>query len=393
MVGRSIMRWRNALVVAEIALSIVLLTGGGLLLRSFIKLEGVDVGFTTDHVLTMNINLPAARYGTAERRLQFFEALASRVNALPGVEAVGFANRFPMRGGWSGSLFVNDRHTPVEVDLQAVSAGYFLTLGIPIVSGRGFDASDRAGAAPAAVVNAAFANLYFPGRDAVGQQVRRNWESEPITIVGVVGDVRRAGKSAMIQPGLYYPAAQTSLYPVTLADFAVRTANDPTSQVSAIRGAVLSIDPMQPIGNVRTLDQVISESVAQRRFEMTLLVVFAAVALALTVVGIYGVISYSVAQRVTEFGVRTALGATRADILGMVLGQAGVLVATGLGLGLVGSLLLAQTLTTLLFEIPPYDPLTFAAVAGLLTTVAMVASFVPARRAAATSPATALRDL
>ena len=391
MVGRSVLRWRNALVVAEIAVSIVLLTGSGLLLRSFIKLEGVDLGFATDRVVTMNINLPAARYGTAEHRLRFFEELASRVSTLPGVEGVGFANRFPMRGGWSGSLIVHDPNNPIEVDLQAVSTGYFSTLGIPLIGGRYFDASDRAGSPPAAVVNTAFANSYFPGRDPIGQRVWRTQNSEPVTIVGVVGDVRRAGKSAKIQPGLYYPAAQTSLYPVALADFAVRSTSDPKTLLPAIRDAVRAIDRTQPIGNVRTLDEVISESVAQRRFEMILIMLFAAVALALTVVGIYGVVSYSVSQRLSEFGVRAALGASRTDILGMVLGQAGTLIAIGLGLGLAGSLALSQTLTTMLFEVPSYDPLTFAGVALLLTTVAMVSSYLPARRAAAIQPATALR--
>lgn len=391
LVSRSVLRWRNALVVAEIAMSIVLLTGSGLLLRSFVKLTGVELGFATERVLTMNVNLPPARYATGESRLRFFEDLSSRVAALPGVESAGFANRFPMRGGWRGGLFVDASSASVEVDLQAVSPTYFATLGIPLTRGRGFGAADRSGSPPVAIVNEAFAAKYFPGRDVIGQQIRRGPASNAVTIVGVVGDVRRAGKSAPIQPGLYYPAAQTELYPVPLADFAIRVGGDPHALVPDVRAAVLAIDPNQPIGNVRTLDEVINDSVARRRFEMTLILLFAAVALALTVVGIYGVVSYGVSQRIAEFGVRSALGASRADILGIVFRQAGVLVALGLGFGLAGSFALARTLTTLLFEIPSYDPVTFIAVAALSTVVALIASYLPARQAAAIEPVVALR--
>jgi putative ABC transport system permease protein len=392
LVSRSVLRWRSGLVVAEIALSIVLLTGAGLLLRSFVKLTGVELGFATDRVLTMNINLPAARYATAESRLRFFEDLAGRVAALPGVEAAGFANRFPMRGGWSGSVSVGEARVPAEVDLQAVSPTYFATLGIPLLRGRGFAITDRSGAPAVAVVNAAFATRYFSGRDAIGQPIHRSADSPRVTIVGVVGDVRRAGKAAAIQPGLYYSAAQTELYPVPLADFAVRSSADPRGLIAAVRTAVLDIDPTQPIGNVRTLDDVINESVARRRFEMILIVLFAGVALALTVIGIYGVVSYGVSQRVAEFGVRAALGASRADILGIVLRQAAVLIALGLGLGLAGSLALSRMLTTLLFDVPSYDPITFVGVAVVLTIVAMASSYLPARRAAAIDPVVALRS-
>ena len=391
LVSGSVLRWRNALVVAEIALSIVLLSGSGLLLRSFARLSGVELGFATERVLTLNINLPSARYPTAESRLRFFEDLVARVETLQGVEAAGFANRFPMRGGWSGSISLDVSNTPVEVDLQAVSPTYFTTLGIPLVRGRGFEVTDRAGSTPVALVNTAFATKYFSGRDVIGQQIRRGAQSRAVTIVGLVGDVRRAGKAAPLQPGLYFAAAQAELYPVPLADFAIRAAGDPHELISAVRAAVLAIDPNQPIGNVRTLDEVISDSIAGRRFEMILIVLFATVALALTVVGIHGVVSYSVSQRVAEFGVRAALGASRADILGIVVRQAGVLVVLGLGFGLAASLALSRTLTSLLFEIPSYDPVTFVAVAAVSAIVAMISSYLPARRAAAIEPIVALR--
>jgi predicted permease len=391
LVSRSALRWRSALVVAEISLSLVLLTGSGLLLRSFAKLASVDLGFTTSHVLTMNINLPPARYSTPEARLRFFEDLARRVETVPGVDAAAFANRFPMRGGWSGSIRVGDPQEVVEVDLQAVSPAYFATLGIPLLKGRGFSDTDRTGFPPVAVVNSAFVQTYFRDRDPIGQQIGRNPTSPKVTIVGIVGDVRRAGKAAKVLPELYYPAAQTDLYPVQIADFAVRAKGDPRTVLPAIRAAVLAIDGNQPIGNVRTLDEVVDESIARRRFEMVLIGLFAFVALALTVVGIYGVVSYSVAQRISEFGVRIALGASRSDILRIVLRQAAVLIAIGLGLGLSGAYLLSRALRTLLFDIPPYDPATFAVVAALLTGVAFVASYLPARRASGVEPIEALR--
>ena len=391
MVSASAVRWRSGLVMAEIALSLVLLTGSGLLLRSFATLAGVDLGFLTDHVLTMRIELPESRYATADARLRFFEQLSDRVDGLTGVEAVGFANRYPLRGGWSGGLLIGEREQPVEVDLQAVSTDYFRTLGVPVLRGRGFESTDRADTVPVAVVNARFASTYFPGRDAVGQQIGRHAQAPKLTIVGVVGDVRRAGKATAALPGVYLPATQTALYPVHLADFAVRCRDDPYALLPAIRDAVSSIDREQPIGNVRTLSEAVGESLAQRRFQVELIALFAAVALVLTLVGVYGVASYATAQRTVEFGVRVALGAGPRDIIRLVLSQSGALICGGLVIGLTGSLIFARYMASLLYEVQPHDPATLATVSVLLAIVTMVASYLPARRAARIDPTKALR--
>jgi predicted permease len=386
-----VVRWRSALVVAEIALSLVLLTAGGLLLRSFVTMTSVDLGFSTEQVLTLNINLPASRYATPGDRLRFFEALTDRVRAVPGVDAAGFANRFPMRGGWGGGMFFDDSKEPIEVNLQAVSPGYFSTLGIPLLQGRVFESSDRLGSRPVAVINSSLARMFFAGREPVGQYVRRSPETPPVAIVGVVGDIRRGGKAAKILPEMYFSAAQTDMYPVILADYAVRTRSDPRTLLPAIREAVRSIDPNQPIGNVRTLGEVVDTSVAQRRFEMLLILLFAGVALALTLVGIYGVVSFAVGQRTREFGLRVALGARPGDILSMVLRQAALMIVIGLTIGLAGAYAVGQLVKTLLFETPPDDPATFAVVSGLLAVVALSASLVPALRASTIDPVSALR--
>jgi ABC-type antimicrobial peptide transport system permease subunit len=244
---------------------------------------------------------------------------------------------------------------------------------------------------PVAVVNAAFAAKYVPGRDPIGQQLLRSENGPLVTIVGVVGNVRRAGKSQPVTPGVYYPAAQTSLYPVWLADFAVRSSHDPHTLLPSIQAAVLGIDRELPIGNVRTLSEVVGDSLALRRFQVGLIAVFAVLALVLTVVGVYGVAACAAAQRTVEFGVRAALGAAPSDILRLVLTQSAVLVAGGLALGLAGALAFARSMESLLFEVRPHDPATLVLVSMLLVAVALVASYVPARRAARIDPLEALR--
>jgi putative ABC transport system permease protein len=391
--ARSVMHWRNALMVAEIALSMLLLVGAGLLLKSFVLLSGVDLGFETEHVLAMNINLPEKIYATPDQRFSFFDDLAARVGHLPGVQSVGFANRFPLRGGWGGSMQILTPHGTVQpdVDLQAVNPGYFQTLGISLVRGRLFTPADRTGAPNVAVINTAFARRYLPGDDALGRAMRRNPASPWITIVGVVSDIRRAGKLQEIRPQAYLPAAQTHLYPVRLADFAVRTAGDPRALAAVIQTQVWAIDKDQPVTNVKTLGEVVSQSLEQRRFQMVLLVLFAALALVLALVGIYGVISYAVAQRTAEIGIRIALGARRGDILGLVLKQGLLLLALGIALGAAGAYALSRYLAGMLFSVRPTDPLTYAAVALLMAAVAVAASYIPAHRATRVDPMVALR--
>jgi putative ABC transport system permease protein len=378
---------------AEIALSLVLLIGAGLLIRSFVLLAAVDLGFQPERVLAMNINLPETHYSTAERRLAFFEGLAECVSTVPGVQSVAFANRLPMRGGWGSGVEVDaaDGGRKGESDFQAVSPGYFQTLAIALLQGRLLTPSDREGAALVAVVNTAFVRRFLPNQAAVGRHLRRGARAPWLTIEGVVGDIRRGGKASPVTPQVYLAAAQTSVYPVRLADFAVRTAGDPHTLVTAIQKQVWAIDKDQPVTNVRTFDEIISRSMAERRFQMSLLALFAGLALLLAMVGIYGVVAYSVSQRTAEIGVRIALGARQRDILGMVIRQALVVVAAGVAAGAAGAYWLSRYLATLLYEIRPTDPATYAVLAVLLTSVALLACYVPARRAMRIDPMKALR--
>ena len=392
--GTAVMRWRSALMVAEIAVSMVLLVGAGLLLRSFITLNGVDLGFATERVMAMNINLPETRYQTQDRRFAFFDELASRVANLPGVQAVGFANRFPMRGGWGGSFQLDTDANPgnsLDSDFQAVNPGYFQTLGIPLTRGRLLTPADRSGAQPVAVVNTEFVHRYLKSENPMSHRFRRGPQAPWITIVGVVGDVHRGGKAAPITPQVYLAAAQTSLYPVRVADFAFRAAGDPKSLIAAVQQQVWAIDKDQPVTNVKTLEEVISQAAAERRFQTLLLLLFAGLALALALVGVYGVISYSVSQRTGEIGLRIALGAARADILRLVIGRAILMVIAGIVLGAAGAYGLSRYLVSLLFEIKPTDPATYGSLAFLLVMVALLACYVPARRATKVDPMVALR--
>ncbi len=389
--GGAVLRWRAIFMAAEIALSMMLLIGAGLLLRSFIVLNKVDLGFQTERVLAMNINLPDEGYKTPEQRLAFFEDLTARVTALPGVVAAGFSNRMPMRGGWSGGFQIPGLTGSYEAELQAVSPGYFETLGFTLLRGRLLTPADRNGAMPVAVVNAAFSRMFLQGGDPVGRQIQRNPTAPLITIVGVVADIHRSGKTEAANPAIYFPAAQTNLYPVRIADFAFRTANDPKPLIAAVERQVWAIDRNQPVTNVKTLAEVVSQSVAQRRFQMWLLLLFAGLAFILSVIGVYGVIAYSVSQRTKEIGLRIALGAGRRDILFMIVVRGMLVVASGILAGAAGAYAISRSLRSLLFEIQPADGVTYFAVAGLLSIVAPAACYLPARRAAAVDPMVALR--
>jgi putative ABC transport system permease protein len=386
--GASVMRLRSVLMSAEIAISMILLVGAGLLIRSFVSLSGIDVGFNTEHVLAMRIDLPEKRYGAPGGRLAFFEDLATRVGALPGVQSVGFANRMPMRGGWDSDLDMDDGSNP-ESDMQSVSPSYFPTLGIPLLRGRLIAETDRANSMLVAVVNKQFAHSILRDRDPIGRRFRWGPSSPWITIVGVVGDIRRGGKAKEIAPEAYLPAAQPT--PSRLSDFAFRAAGDPKQLVAAVQQQVWAIDKDQPVTQVRTLEEVISQAASERRFQTTLLAMFAGLALLLALVGVYGVISYAVSQRTNEIGLRIALGAQRSDILRMVIGKAMLLVIVGIAAGAAGAFALSRYLTTLLFHIKPSDPLTYSALAALLSLVALLACYVPARRATRVDPMIALR--
>jgi putative ABC transport system permease protein len=391
--GRSVLRWRGVLMAAEVAAALVLAVAAGLLVRSLTTLARVDLGFQTERVLALNIALPQTRYETADKRLAFFERLSDRIRALPGVQTVGFANRFPMRGGWSSSAnFEGTQPNDYFVaDFQAVSPGYFVTLGIPLVRGRLLTAEDRIGVPGAAVVNDAFVRKLLPHEDPVGRRFARSGKAPTVTIVGVVGDIRRGGKDALVQPEVYLSAAQTSLYPVPLADVAVRAAGDPRALVGSIQEAVWAIDPDQPMTNVKTLDEVLSASMAERRFNLILLSCFAMLAVGLAVVGVYGVVGYAASERTREIGIRIALGAAPDDVVALVVRSGLAWSIAGVVAGLAGAWAVTRLMTGLLFAITPTDPATFVSIAAVMIAVSLGASYLPARRAAKVDPVKALR--
>jgi putative ABC transport system permease protein len=393
--GTWVMKWRNALMVVEIALSTILLTGAGLMLKSLVLLNGVELGFEPNRVLTANVSLPETRYATADDRLRFFDALAARLAAQPGVEDVAFANRFPLRGGWETGIGVDGLNGPgdgtVDVACQAVSPGYFRTLGIPLMRGRLLTPADVKTTEPVAVVSDEFGRNVLVGGDPIGRRFRRGPTAPWITIVGVVHDVRRDGRDTAITPQVFLPAAQTNLYPVRLADVAIRTSANPLALAATIRTAVLDIDPSQPITGVRTLDEILSARAAERRFETLLFGLFAALAIVLAVVGIFGVVSYAVSQRTPEIGVRMALGADGGRILRWLLGRTAMVVAIGAIAGVAGSVALSRFVATLLFQVQPRDRAVYTIAALLLSAVALATAALAARAATRVNPTTALR--
>ena len=391
------LRWRGALTAAEIALSLVLLIGSGLLLKSFVLVSRVDLGFTPDRVVAIDLNLPQARYPTARQRLAFFAELRQRVERLPAVRSVAFG-RLPLRGHWT-SVFETAENPVLDpaaagagADFQMVSAAYFDTLQIPLIAGRAFTEDDRDGKEPVVIVNAALARQRYPRGDALGHRIRRRGAAAWRTIVGIVAPVHLYGQAQDVDPQVYLPAAQTDSYPMAIASLAVRARQDPLSLVRAVQREVWAIDKDQPVTRVQTLRELVSDSLAQRRFQMALLLLFAGLALTLALVGIYGVISYSVELRTAEIGVRVALGAQRRDVFAMVIRQGLLLAGIGLAAGIPGALATSRLLRSLLFRVEPFDPATFAILAALALAAALLACWLPARRAAGIDPMTALRD-
>jgi predicted permease len=279
----------------------------------------------------------------------------------------------------------------VSPDCQAVSPGYFATLGIPLVRGRWLTTNDRVTTQPVAIVNQTFVRQFLQGADPIGRRIKRYGPTPWVEVVGVVNDIRRGGKTAQITPQVYFPAAQTNLYPVQLADLAVRSAGDPRALANAVQAEVWAIDKDQPVTSVRTLDEIVSASVAQRRFQMVLLLLFAAVAVVLAVIGIYGVLSYSITQRTPELGIRIALGARPSAIHALVLRQAGAVIACGVAVGLAGAWALTVYLESLLFQVKAHDWVAYAVSAAVLAMVALGAALVPARRGARIDPMAALK--
>jgi len=389
-------RLRGALVVSEFALALVLLVGAGLMIRTLARLGKVDLGFNPENVLTMRVPLLGPRYEDPRRQAEFFTQLLERVKALPGVQGASIARGLPV-GGWTGWGFVTeDNPTPPpnqvpDANYQVVGPDYFRVMGIPLRLGRFFTDQDSPESTRAVIVNEEWARRQWPGQNPIGRRLKANSPHRPwLTVVGVVGNIRADWPDPDFFQEVYVPYTQ---YPWDLAPrlLVARTASSPASVASAIRREVEALDKGQPISDVRTLDQAVGEAVADRRFTMVLLAAFAALALILAAVGIYGVISYAVAQRTHEIGIRMALGAQSADVLRLVVGRGLTLTVVGVGTGLVGALGLTHFLSSMLYGVQPTDPVTFAGVALVLTGVALLASYVPARRATKVDPMVALR--
>ena len=388
-------RTRSAFVVVEIALALVLLVGAGLLVRSFARLMDVEAGFDTRQTLSMRVSLPQANYRDAQSRVAFFDRLLERVDTIPGVQSSGAISALPLAAIGSATRYeVVDQPAPPlgqepVTDVRVIASEYFSSMGIRLVRGRTFETGTAADAQDKVIVNEAMARAHWPNDDPIGKRIKVSWgDNREDEIIGVVGDVHMAGLDARPRPAIYWPHARNGDGSMTLT---VRAASATGPVVSAARGILNGLDPSLALADIRTMDEVVSRSVAQRRLTMTMLATFAGAALLLAAVGIYGVIAYSETQRTQEIGIRVALGAQRGDVLRMVVGQAAMLALIGIAVGTAGAVVLTRWMAGLLFGVQPFDPATFLAVAGLLGAVALLASYLPGRRATRVDPVVALR--
>jgi putative ABC transport system permease protein len=393
MLGRR--RIPDLLVVSELALATVLLVGGGLLLKSYASLENVKPGFQAQKLLTLNVYLPSSRYPDNSKRASFFEQALERIKGLPSVQSAGASVTLPLSGDWwTADFSIEGRPFPADqqpvAERESVSPDYFRTMGIPLLKGRLFTEEDRDGKLPAVIINQTMATRFWPGVDPIGKRLlgltdKYEWQE----IVGVVGDVKHDGLDSASGLQTYVPYLQV---PSSWMAIVVRTTSDPHSLVSSVSRQIYAVDREQPVVKVRTMEEILSDSIADRRTSAFLLGAFAAVACLLAAVGIYAVISHSVTQRTHEIGVRMAMGAQEADTLKLVVGQGFRLALTGTGMGLAASLATTRLLQAMLFGIKPTDPATFLAVGLLLPGVALLACYIPARRAVRVDPIVALRQ-
>jgi len=386
------------LVISEVAVSFVLLIGAGLLINSFMRLRNVDPGFRPEKLLTMKIVLPEVRYPDRATRSAFYIELIRQVETVPGVKSAAVATSLPLTDtGNSIGISIEGRpdpgpdHVPIVIT-RIVSSRYFETMGIPLLKGRVFTEQDRAESTGVVVVREITARRLWPGEDPIGKRIS-GWSTDPqrkwVQIIGVVKDVRQFGLAADPKLQIYLPYEQARFFePRALI---VRTDVDPMSLATMVRRTVWEIDKDQPVSDISSMEEIVSQSVARQRFSTLLLGVFASLALLLAAVGIYGVMSYSVAQRTHEIGIRIALGAQRSDVLKMTVGEGLRLVSTGLVIGLAGALILTRLMSSLLFGVSANDPTTFITISVILVSVAVLASYVPALRATRVDPMFALR--
>ncbi len=393
-------RLRDALVLSEIALALVLIVGASLMIRSVVHLYGVNLGFAPDHLISMDLSLPANHYATPASRLAFHQALLQKIDALPGVDTAATTTILPLGGDFDGrGIIIYDKPRPpgqdYSVDYYEVSSSYFQTMKIPLREGRYFTRDDRAGSAPVVIVSETMARTIWPGENAIGKRIKSPGpedvplEKEPwSTVIGVVSDVKQW---AIDRPGTMQLYGAESELQWNYWTIVARTKTSPAGFASSITQAVHSLDADEAVSSVATMDQIVSDSIALRRLAMTLLAFFAGLALILACVGIYGLVSYSVAQRTREIGVRVALGALPRNVLGLVLKHGAFLAVGGVAAGALVSLSLTRLVASLLFGVSAFDPLSFSCAAFLLLCVALLACYVPARRAMKVDPVVALR--
>ena len=390
-------RLRSALVVAELALALILLAGAGLLIKSFWQLRSIQPGFNPNNLLTMRVELPEARYREIEKQTQFRRALLESLGAVPGIQAA-LVSEVPLSGEWLSHDFTREgwqlkQGDEPEVQTRSIEGDYFRILQIPLLAGRAFTPQDNENAPLVGIVNQTLANRYFPHEDPIGKRVgwARDDQIKWITIVGIAGDIRHFGLNIPEEPALYTPYSQSGRAWKRWMGLTIRTQGEPARFADAVKQAVWKLDAQLPLTRVHSMNEVLALSLAERRFNLLLLVAFAAVALALAASGIYGVIACVVTQRTHEIGVRMALGARAPDVLALIVGQGAKLAVTGTALGLTGAVILTRWLRTLLYGVSATDPATFAVIALLLLSVALAACLIPARRATKVDPMIALR--
>lgn len=389
-------RLRSLFVIGEVALALVLLVGAGLLIRSFSRLQSVDPGFNPANVLTMRVVLPGRKYDQESKVVGFFKQAIEQTEALPGVESAGAISFLPFAGPYSGTGFEIDG-LPVPAPGQepktgvcVTDANFFKAMQIPLIRGRLYTENEATEMRHVVVVNEALARKYFPNEEALGKRIKIDMKDEnvPSEIIGIVGDSKHKSLDGEIEPMSYWPHPELAYPFMTLV---IRTNGDVSNLAAGVRNVIQTLDPEQPISDVRTMDSLLAKSIAKARFSTMLLTIFAGLALALAAIGIYGVISYVVTQRGHEIGVRMAMGAQASDVFKLVLRNGMGLAVIGVGIGLAGAFALTRVMTTLLFGVTPTDAVTFATVSALLLGVALLACFIPARRATKVDPLTALR--
>jgi putative ABC transport system permease protein len=391
---------RSVLVVSEIALTLVLLTGAGLLLKSFLRMRAVDPGFRAENVLTMTVDLPESLYNTTVSIQAFHARTLEKLANLPGVLAAGAVNFLPLNGVMWGLFHLYDgRPTPpgYMVDKPAVSSEYFRVMGIPLLSGRAFSDQDNSTGPRVAIISRSVARTFWPGGDALGQRMTledhpKSGNEDWLTIIGVVDDVRQRSLVEEAHPAIYQPYAQVKK-PLSLSSmtFAIRTAAQPASMATAMRGVLREVDRNQPAQSITTMTDLVATTIAEPQFQTRLIAIFSMLALLLAAIGVYGVQACAVAERTREIGIRMALGAEKSDITRMVLRRSLLLVTVGVTLGVAGALAVTRVLAKFLFEVKPTDLPTFLVVAALLVAVALLAGLLPAQRATRVDPLIALR--